>query len=1049
MVPAGGAGHGRGPCGSRGGVSEGTRSTADAAGDRVGPARSTDREIVEQISAVAHAPFREVWRRHEREYWLPVRRALEAGLAAHDPALADVAAAPSGDPDAAEAIAHYLRAVAEGVLSPVRAALDDPGVAASLEASIARAAADAAAAADQLPAQAEAPLSPTALRGGPGLGLGLWTTLKRVCARALRPIVWRREERKVPVARVARRHLDRVVLPHQARALRDSQRLRAVWLADLERAWSEWLLVVLASAGGEVAGAGSGVPKAGERLERRVRALTEGVPLSPGRAKGEDLDPSEATLRAAVAIAGTFVGGESVIPAGAGRTPRAAEKARRWDRRAGESAARLELCGTLLDAWDDIRGIRRDLTAGWRDAVRGIDAVLSDIEACLDRGRKRTVRLAGRGPGLARDLKRAGKQTVDDLGAVEGRLQDPARLLAALTRDADEALKRVEAAASRMPESLILRRIPPSGVPVRRPGGGGRAVRLRDAALQAFDARRSLRIRSAPSAVSEAVARAHLMVAELREVSAYGYEAAVAELSERGSAAADPVQMVTDGLDRAGEKVEAARGLLFDALTDAIAQANTEVARGLDHLLRRATADPVTAHYLAARTRAATEAAGFRERWQARVSRAGSGVSGVLRAVMGRLWPVRRALGIGTDVQSRAERRARTLAFADEVPGNLPVVYRRLFSFEPLDDPRLLAGRDGAVAAVLAAWHRRGTGDARSMMVIAPQSAGVTSFLNVVARKLGGEGGEGPPGGDRSGIVRHTLRERVREESGLAGWLAGRLGIEGAPDLDSLAGRVLDAPEGSLPQAVVLEGAEQLHMRVPGGGRLFERFLTLTALTESRVFWVLSMAASAWQLAEKRSPAWVADIERVVLNALSPDELKRAILARHRLSGLPLKYVESRTGHEMLLRRTRSLRGTDRHRRLIEADYFQKLHRASLGSIRLALFHWLRSADFRTVEGSLLVQPLDVPPPFVDAIDVEQSFALKAILDHGALTVAEYCEVARGSPPEGRHLFRTMADLRVIEAVPGSPPAPEAGYRIRPLMNGPVAAHLRSLRVLH
>ena len=351
-------------------------------------------------------------------------------------------------------------------------------------------------------------------------------------------------------------------------------------------------------------------------------------------------------------------------------------------------------------------------------------------------------------------------------------------------------------------------------------------------------------------------------------------------------------------------------------------------------------------------------------------------------------------------------------------------------------------------------------------MVVAPPGAGVTSFLNILARKLGSgdagaarngghagaRAGAGPAGAtpdENRGVARLVLRERVCDESELAGKLAGWLGVAGAPDLDLLAGRVLDAAEGSMPRTCVLEGTEQLHMRVPGGGKLLERLLTFTARTESKVFWVLSMAASAWKLAEKRSPAWVSDIGRIVLDDLSQDDLKRAVLARHRLSGLPLKYIEPRTGREMLLRQARSLRGPRRQQQLIEADYFQKLHRASLGSIRLALFHWLRSADFRTVEGSLLVRPLEVPPPFATAISVEQSFALKAILDHGTLTVAGFCEVGRGSLPEARHLFRTLAELRVIEAVPEGRPAEDSSYRIRPIMNGPVAADLRSRNVLH
>ena len=84
-------------------------------------------------------------------------------------------------------------------------------------------------------------------------------------------------------------------------------------------------------------------------------------------------------------------------------------------------------------------------------------------------------------------------------------------------------------------------------------------------------------------------------------------------------------------------------------------------------------------------------------------------------------------------------------------------------------------------------------------------------------------------------------------------------------------------------------------------------------------------------------------------------------------------------------------------------------------------------------------------------------FVLKAILDHGTLTVAEYCDVARASEPESLHLFRSMEYLRVIEAVTDAAGAiaedegrtRTARYRIRPIMIGAVMAHLRSRNILH
>jgi hypothetical protein len=346
------------------------------------------------------------------------------------------------------------------------------------------------------------------------------------------------------------------------------------------------------------------------------------------------------------------------------------------------------------------------------------------------------------------------------------------------------------------------------------------------------------------------------------------------------------------------------------------------------------------------------------------------------------------------------------------------------------------------------AWQRRFAAQDWPDVLVAPTGSGVTSFLNIVAERLGGE---------ESRTVRRTLAERVRTEAAIAARLGNWMGLDGAADLDGLAERILEAPAGTLPGQVILEGAEHLHLRVPEGAFLLRRLLAFITRTQPRVFWVLSMSASAWQLAVKRCPASMGDTERITLEALRPAELKQAVLARHRLSGLPFQYVEPRTGRALLRSRGRGAK----RQQLIETEYFQKLHRASLGSIRLALFHWLRSADFGTVAGSLQVRPLEALEPFAGPLDIEQSFALKAILDHGTLTVEEYCEVVRLPVPQGRHMFHGLCDLRVIETVSGTedgqeaPNSPQGSdgsptrYRVRPLVSGAVVAHLKSLNIVH
>lgn len=1112
-----GGGGGRASGGNGGGGGRASDGAPPAHGD-AGASLSTDREIAALISATVHEPFRELWRRYEREAWAPVLAVLDEVLAAHEGAMGGLGggvegtggsegaaaatgaqeskrtgavegAGTAGDVQTSEGAegreagenagpaARYRRCVVDDVLGPLRSAVRDARHAVRLEAALAETARQVAGGVDALPAMATAPVSPSALEPQPGIGL--WPAVKRGVARTLRPLLWRREAHDVAVAEVARGHLGRVVLPGQLRAFRDSQRSRAVWLGGLERAWAEWVPEVLGAADLDAA----------KRLDRELRALAAGDSSPWGRGVGMDAERNEGILLATVAVAGTF----AEIDADGDTAPRRDEEAAaEWDRWADESAARLDLCAILLDACDAVDGTRREMIASWAGVVGEIDAALSEVGARLDGGRARAERLAGKVAGLAEALQREQARTVDDISRIEGTLPDPGRLLEALTGAVDEALARFEETGEQMPEALVVHRVPRADAGMRRPGGPGHAVELREAALQAFDALRSQRIRRAPTAISEAMGRVHTVVAELREVSAYGYEAAIAELSE----AADPAEvestvMVVNGLSRAARKVKDARGILRDALAATEASANLEVAEGIEHLVQRATADRLTARYLDARSHVVAEAARDQKKWRRRLARVAGRATAAWRILRTRLWPVKRVLGIGADLRSQAELRDRSLAFAEEVPARLPVVYRRLFAFEPLSDPRLLAGREDAVDAVESSWTRWQSERTRSLMVVAPPGSGITSFLNIVADRLRAEApqvrSEAPP------VLRQTLRERVRTGADLASRLGGWLGLGdtpglgvtpetgdppetgnapnlgdvadpgdaadlgNAPDLEALASRILNAPPDSLPRVVILEGAEHLHLRVPNGARLLERMLAFSSRTQPRVFWVLSMTSSAWQLAKKRSPASFGDLESIELDSLTPTELKQAVLARHRLSGLPLQYVEPRTGRHLLLGRARGT-GSRKHQQQIEADYFQKLHRASLGSIRLALFHWLRSADFRTVEGSLLVQPLEPLQPFAGALDIDQSFALKALLDHGTLTVREYCEIVRVPLPQGRHLFHALCDLRVVEPAPGAADPIEASpdsdaqetlYRVRPLLAGAVVAHLKSLNILH
>ena len=1063
---------------------DGPGAAPDARSDPI-DSRS-DTGIVARISAAVHQPFAEAWGRYDEDVWRPIRVALEEAAAAHERALGALAVeetegaspgdgdrdgnaadggrderAGDGGQDAPGAPARYRDAVSEDVIEPIRVVLARSRAATTLERSLASTADGARASLAELPAMLEAPTSrPPAAHLS---GIGAIRTIKRAAARVLGPVVWRGRMRLVPVARLARQHLDQVVLRAQASAFRQSQRDRAEWLGRLERAWAEWAAAVLQPSRAAAAAERTADPAeerlpdearihhdAGTALQSELQALLDEVERACRGAGDADFRRLEELLAASVAVAGTFAADPPSSRPGPGRQR---ELAAQWDAWAAGAVARLELYRSLVAMRRGVDGILGELRGGWSRLVRNADSVLADVAAELGRGRERAESLSAGEEDLPAMLEAARQRTDAALARIQDNLPEPDALFEALTGTVEEGIQALDQVRDRMPGALVLHDIPAPGDVPRKPGVDLRTVRLRETFLHAFDLLRRERLHAAPSAIREAMRRAGLEVAELREVSGYGYEAAVAEATDRRDPdAPHPTALVANGLVRAATKAATARQLLLDALVAAEDKVASEVGGGSRQLIEQATADRMTAGYLEARTVLAAGFARARKRTRWLSAQAGARATAAASWALALLRQLRTSLGLGPAPRAVAGRREHSLAHAEAYPRALPVVYRRLFSLEPLTDGRLLAGREDALAAVALAWSRRATGEPRSLVVIASPGAGVTSFLNVVASRLSEEAPDG---------VRRTFVTRVPAEAHLAERLAGWLGLEQARDLDSLSERVLKAPPGSIPGFVILEATEHLHMRTPAGSRLFERLLTFMSRTESRVFWITAMTSTAWQLVEKRAPAFVHDIERVNLGELSPEELKQAVLARHRLSGLPLGFAEPHDGRAALRRRTRRLRGAAKQERLVEADYFQRLHRASQGSVRLALFHWLRTADFTSTPGSLLVQPLSTLEAGVENLDRTQSFALKAILDHGTLTVDEYCEVARTSGPESLHILRSLEECRVIERVPAAatekPVAQKSAgdssaqprYRIRPLMMGPVATHLRSRNILH
>ncbi|HUF75272.1 MAG TPA: hypothetical protein VMM35_03295, partial [Longimicrobiales bacterium] len=576
---------------------------------------------------------------------------------------------------------------------------------------------------------------------------------------------------------------------------------------------------------------------------------------------------------------------------------------------------------------------------------------------------------------------------------------------------------------------------------------------LQELARQSFDALRIERTRSSTHGLLSAIRGVRSDLDSLPEVFAFARGEALRELdSEEPDSDERAVELLLGAVERMAAALETRVADLERAMQRAQARLASEIVDGSSALLGRVGAGRMEAQLLAARSRAADLVAWLTDRWGPPLRRAlarGRAVSRRVRAGLSNLRHRASAmLGRESTGQVVSARAIQSLAEVQALIDGLPLVYQRLFTLDPISDPALVAGREGQLASAMARWRRWHSDEGVPLLVRGRQRSGITSFLRVLGGRIQEEG---------QTVAALSLDERVQSEAELAKLLSKRLGLGCTESLNDLAQAIFDADERSLPGAVSVDNLEHVFLRVPGGTDCAERFLTLMAETEPRIFWIGGVTSSAWQLIATGEPTAVSQVDVLDLPPLDAASMREAVLARHRRSGLDVHYEESITTGARMRRRLRGMRSGKGIKKLLEEEYFEQLHRASGGYLGLALFLWLQSARFDPDEGVVMSLPARPDFTVLDRLSLTQNFTLKAFLEHRTLTLEEHDRIFRLPRHESYQILESLRNRRFIEeAAHDSRQDDERSeievdlrYRIRPLLTGAVISHLRARNIVH
>ena len=247
-----------------------------------------------------------------------------------------------------------------------------------------------------------------------------------------------------------------------------------------------------------------------------------------------------------------------------------------------------------------------------------------------------------------------------------------------------------------------------------------------------------------------------------------------------------------------------------------------------------------------------------------------------------------------------------------------------------------------------------------------------------------------------------------------------------------------------------------LLLRTSSGNGLLAPFLTFLSRTDARILWVATIGRAAWSYIERVEPTPCSLVRHLPLPALPRDSIRSVILGRHARSGLQLHFDEHASYSPILYRRLRKAVTEDDRQAVLREDYFERLSQACGPSLVLALFYWLRSAYVGDDEHTLRIRPfLPLNFGFLTTLSATHAFTLKALLEHGTLTVIEHDSVLHCTRDESRDLFASLVNMLVIErATPVTGHArrsipDDAPYRIRSLVIQPVLTMLRARNLVN
>ncbi len=307
---------------------------------------------------------------------------------------------------------------------------------------------------------------------------------------------------------------------------------------------------------------------------------------------------------------------------------------------------------------------------------------------------------------------------------------------------------------------------------------------------------------------------------------------------------------------------------------------------------------------------------------------------------------------------------------------NLPLIYRRLYRIEPLEDMELFEGRIEETRLLDEAFQSWNQGRYAGTAILGEKWGGLTTFLNHTVHNA-----KFP-----IQITRFAAKQNICDDAGLILLMRDIFKNQTFENLD----QVVDHLNSGAKRIVILEDLQNLYLRKVGGFTALQSLFQLITRTYNNVFWITSTTIYTWHYLSKAIHINEFFSYVIEMGTLTEEQIVNIIWKRNRISGYNIRFELSEV--QEADKKFQKLTDSEQQQ-LLKDEYFAALNEFARSNVSLALIFWLlstRKVDENTITiGSFKKPDLN----FISVLSMDKVYTLHALILHDGLTEWQLKEV--------------------------------------------------------